>query len=82
MTRALTADGPLTLAQLRQRPDSAAVPTAGQALVHVLMLACLRGIAVRGPMAGSEQAHVLARDWLGAAPRVDRERALGELALE
>ena len=57
------------------------MPTAGQALVHVLMLACLRGVAVRGPVVGSEQAYVLARDWLGPPPRrIDRPRALGELA--
>jgi hypothetical protein len=31
-------------------------------------------------MAGKQQAHVLARDWLGEPPPVDRERALAELA--
>jgi Winged helix DNA-binding domain len=78
--RALIANGPLTRGQLRERLDRAGVPTAGQALVHVLMLACLRAIAVRGPIAGAEQAYAFAPDWLGAAPRVDRDRALGELA--
>lgn len=78
--RALTDEGPLTRAELRERLDSAGVPTAGQALIHLLFLATLRGIAVRGPMVGREHAYVLVRDWLGPQPAVDRELALAELA--
>ncbi len=77
---ALADEGPLTRAQLRERLDAADVRTQGQALVHVLMLANLRGIAVRGPMAGRDQAYALVRDWLGDPGEVDREGALGELA--
>ena len=64
----------------RDRLDSADVPTKGQALVHVLMLASLRGLIVRGPVAGARHAYVLVRDWLGEPEPVDRERALAELA--
>jgi hypothetical protein len=78
--RALAEEGPMTRAQLRERLDAAGVPTAGQALVHVLFAAALRGHTVRGPMAGSEQAFVRTEDWLGPQPRVDREQALAELA--
>jgi hypothetical protein len=78
--RALTDEGPLTRAELRERLDSAGVPTAGQALIHLLFLASVRGIAVRGPMVGREHAYVLVRDWLGPQPPVDRELALAELA--
>jgi hypothetical protein len=78
--RSLTDDGPLTRADLKERLDSAGVPTQGQALVHLLLLASLRGVAVRGPMVGQHQAFVLVRDWLGAPPAVDREVALAELA--
>jgi hypothetical protein len=78
---ALAADGPLTRARLRERVAAAGVRTEGQALVHVLVLASIRGLIVRGPVAGRDQAFVLARDWLGAPPRaVSREAALGELA--
>lgn len=73
-------EGPLTRAQLRERLDAAAVRTEGQALVHLLMLATLRGVAVRGPMVGREHAYVLTRDWLGPLGPVDREAALAELA--
>jgi hypothetical protein len=78
---ALAADGPLTRARLRERVAAAGVRTEGQALVHVLLLASIRGLIVRGPVAGRDQAFVLARDWLGAPPpAVSREAALGELA--
>jgi hypothetical protein len=78
---ALAEEGPLTRQQLRDRLAAASVQTEGQALVHLLMLACLRGVAVRGPMVEGRHAYVLAREWLPAKPAVDRERALGELAL-
>jgi Winged helix DNA-binding domain len=78
--RALGAEGPLTRAQLGQRIAAAGVPTAGQALVHLLMMTTLRGIAVRGPMIGRQHAYVLVRDWLGPQPAVDGDRALAELA--
>src|SRR5262249_12501752 len=78
--RALETEGPLTRPQLRDRVEAARVPTAGQALVHLLMLACLRGVAVRGPFVVGRHAYVSARDWLGAPSPVDRDRALAELA--
>ena len=78
--RALLDEGPLTRAQLRERLDSADVPTAGQALVHVLFFAALHGVCVRGPMVGKEHAFVAARDWLGKSPEVEREAGLAELA--
>src|SRR5437763_6307559 len=78
--RSLAEEGPLTRAELRDRLAAADVPTEGQALVHLLMLASLRGIAVRGPMAGRQHAYALVRDWLGEPVPVDRDRALAELA--
>jgi hypothetical protein len=81
VARSLAADGPLTRAQLRERIASAGVRTEGQALVHILALASIRGLVVRGPMAGREQAFVLVRDWLGRPPApLERDRALAELA--
>jgi Winged helix DNA-binding domain len=78
--RALADEGPLDRVRLRERIAAAGVPTAGQALVHLLMLASLRGLTVRGPMVGAGHAYVLVEDWLGRQPPVDRERALAELA--
>jgi len=78
--KALTEEGPLTRVELRERIDAAGVPTEGQAMIHLLFLAALRGIVVRGPMARKQHAYVLVRDWLGEPKPVDRDRALAELA--
>lgn len=78
--RALADEGPLTRDELRDRVSAVGVPTDGQALIHLLMLACLRGVAVRGPFVAGKHAYVLARDWLGDPPPFDRPGALAELA--
>jgi len=79
--RSLSRDGPLTRGALRERIAAAGVRVSGQALVHILMLASLRGLVVRGPMIGDDHAFVLVRDWLGAPPPpVDRDAALARLA--
>lgn len=78
--RALADEGPLTRVQLRERIEAAGVRTDGQAMIHLVFLAALRGIAVRGPMVGKQHAYVLVRDWLGPQKPVDRESALAELA--
>ena len=78
---ALAANGPMTRAQLREIVRGASVPVAGQALVHILFLSALRGLTIRGPVIGRDQAFVLVRDWLGQPPKVtDRDTALSELA--
>jgi len=77
---ALAEEGPLTRQQLRERLETVDVPMQGQALLHLLFLAAVRGVTVRGPMVGKEHAYVLVRDWLGAGKPVDRDAALAELA--
>lgn len=78
---AMAVNGPMTRAQLRVVVASADLPVAGQALVHILVLSAMRGLTVRGPVIGTEQAFVLVRDWLGDPPKAtDRDTALSELA--
>jgi hypothetical protein len=79
---AIASNGPMSRAQLRDIVASADVPVSGQALVHVLALSAIRGLTVRGPMVGGEQAFVLVRDWLGAPPKpgMERDAALSLLA--
>jgi hypothetical protein len=77
---ALVEEGPLTREQLRDRLRAAGLHTEGQALIHLVFLAGLRGVAVRGPMLGKQHAYVLVRDWLGPQPAPDRDKALAELA--
>lgn len=80
MERALVENGPLDRDALRDRVAAAGVRTQGQAFVHLLALASIRGLIVRGPMIAGKQAFVLVRDWLGESRPLDRERALAELA--
>lgn len=80
IVEALGNEGPLTRSDLVERLNRRGVPTAGQAIVHQIGLASLRGLVIRGPMRGREQCFVHVRDWLGKAVPVDRERALAELA--
>jgi hypothetical protein len=77
--RARLEDGPATRAELRADLERAGVPVSGQAVPHLLFLATLRGVCVRGPVVGREQAFVLLDDWLPASSPVDREQALAEL---
>jgi hypothetical protein len=77
------ADGPLTRPALAERIAAAGIRSEGQATVHILMLAALRGIAVLGPVRDDgSHAFALTRDWLGGAPprQPDRDAALAELA--
>jgi hypothetical protein len=82
IVEALTEHGPLTRGQLRERLDGAGVPTAGQALVHILLAATLRGLVVRGPAIGAEQGFVTVEHWLGSRPEpLDEDAALGRLTV-
>lgn len=79
ITGALAADGPLTRLQIRDR--LAAAGHEGNATLHLLMLSCQRGVAIRGPMIGAQHGYVLVRDWLGPPPpRPDRDADLADLA--
>jgi hypothetical protein len=76
----LAAEGPLSGPELRERLARADVPTAGQAFIHLMFLAALRGLVVRGPMRGKQHAYALVEDWLGPQRPPDRDAALAELA--
>ncbi|HET7379206.1 MAG TPA: winged helix DNA-binding domain-containing protein, partial [Gaiellales bacterium] len=80
ITRALS-NGPAVRSRLVGLLKQQRLPSEGQAPVHLLALAAQRGLIIRGPMQGREQAYVLTDDWLGP-PRsgLDRERALAETA--
>ncbi len=78
--RSLASEGPLTREQLRDRIRAAGIRTEGQALIHILFRAALRGLIVRGPMRGRQHCFALTRDWLGEPEPVERDLALAELA--
>jgi hypothetical protein len=77
----VSAYGPRTRNELHAALAAAEVPTSGQALVHVIIAASLRGDLIRGPVRGKEQCFVSAAAWLGAPPPpMDRDAALALLA--
>ncbi len=78
--KALADEGPQTGKQLKERLEAARLRTAGQAFIHLMFLAALRGISVRGPMVGKQHAYALVRDWLGEQVAPERDTALAELA--
>lgn len=80
VVREAVAEGPRTRAELRSALDVAGVPTAGQALVHVLVAATLASHLVRGPIRDGEQCFVDAERWLGRPPVPDRDTCLATLA--
>ena len=76
IARALADEGPLTRAQLVERTG-----IEGQPFVYVAFAAAHRGVLVRGPLVGRQQAYVRAEDWIGPPPRgIDRDASLAELA--
>ncbi len=78
----LSRHGPASRTELRDALRAAGVPVDGQAFVHLVFLASNRGVVVRGPVVGGQQAFVLVRDWIGAPPAArDRGEALAELAV-
>jgi Winged helix DNA-binding domain len=79
--RLLAANGPLTRDQLARHLHARGLPGDSGVALHVLMLASLRGRAVRGPMMGAQHAYVHVRSWLGdPPPKPDPDRVLGWLA--
>ena len=78
---ALEDAGPLTREVLRERMEAAGLPVHGAVTYLILVLAGLRGVAVRGPVLDDRHAFALVRDWCWEpVPAVDRGAALGELA--
>jgi DNA glycosylase AlkZ-like len=80
ITDALASEGPLTRPQLGERIARAGIQATDMAPLHLIMLSCLRGLAVRGPVIGAQHAYVLVRDWVGPRPALDHDKALAELA--
>ena len=79
ITTALADEGPRTRLQIRDLLTSAGLD--GNAALHLLMLTCQRGVAVRGPMIGAQHGYALVHDWLGPPPAApDRAADLAELA--
>ncbi|HMA33773.1 MAG TPA: winged helix DNA-binding domain-containing protein, partial [Chloroflexia bacterium] len=64
----LAEEGPLTRAALGPRLAARGLPTAGQALIHLLGHAAWQGAICQGPDQAGEPAYVLLDDWVPAGP--------------
>jgi DNA glycosylase AlkZ-like len=80
IAKALADDGPLTRPEVAQRVVKAGVKLNEHTRLHVIGLAVTSGIACLGPDRGKTSCLVRREDWIGKAPRFDRDRALAELA--
>lgn len=79
----LAAEGPLTRRKLVKKVTDRGVriEQTGQAGVHLIRYAAMRGLVCRGPdVADDEPTYVLLRDWVGTQPDLDHDAALCELA--
>jgi Winged helix DNA-binding domain len=61
--------------------EQGGVPTTGQRGAHLLGYLARAGRICLGPTDGGEQMFVLVDEWIGKPRRLDRDEALGELAL-
>jgi Winged helix DNA-binding domain len=74
-------DGPVTRREAMERVREAGIELVdSRVAVHVALLAVTSGVAILGPDRGSQSLLVRREDWLGKAPRFDRDLALAELA--
>jgi hypothetical protein len=78
--RMLANEGPLSRTEVRDRLRRGGIGLDQQTGLHIVGLATVSGLAIQGPDLGASPSMVLREDWLGEAPRFDRDAALAELA--
>jgi hypothetical protein len=74
--------GPLTRVEIaRGLEQRSAIVAEGQARIHLIYQAAMRGIVCQGPDRDGEPAYLLTADWIGKTDSLPREQALAQLAL-
>lgn len=77
----LTSQGPQSRQQVLADLESAGFKMGEQnAVHHIGRLAVLEGLVCLGPEERGKTTYVLARDWIGELPRIEREFAMEEIA--
>jgi hypothetical protein len=79
--RLLASDGPMTRPEIADRLGRRGIRTEGQAIAHLMWIAAAQGNVCFGPDRDGDRTLVLARDWIGAPSRVERDDILRDLAL-
>jgi hypothetical protein len=72
--------GPLTREEIRQELSAQGIPSAGQATIHLLGLAALKGHLCYGPQRQGQETFVRMADWVDRGAAVPPEHAPAELA--
>lgn len=80
VVREAVAAGPKSREEVGAALEAAGIPTAGQALVHILAATSVRAHLVRGPVRNGEHCFVDAERWLTRPPVPDRDGCLALLA--
>lgn len=75
----LADEGPLTRGEIAERLARNGIRAQGQAVVHLVWLAAMSGVACHGPEPGGEPTFVRVRDWVGPGATLPRQVALAEL---
>ena len=77
---ALAKDGPLSRGEVTDRIRRRRIEITPERRLHFTLLSVATGVACLGPDSGRTTDLVLAEEWLGPAPRHDRDAALRDLA--
>ena len=80
IANALAEDGPMTRSEARERVAAAGIELNQQTGMHIALSSVVSGIACLGPDRGAQVCLVRREDWLGKLRRLDRGKALAELA--
>jgi hypothetical protein len=79
--RALEGGRQLTRAEIYQALAVGGVSPAGQRGIHLVSALAMQGLVCFGPHRGKQPTFVLLEEWLPAAPVLERDEAMAELAL-
>jgi len=80
LAKLLRGGAQLTRKEIAGQLDKQGIPTAGQAIIHLIRLAALRGVLCYGPDLDGQETFVSLKDWVGTGRSVSDENAQAELA--
>jgi len=76
----LTEQGPMTRKEIAWHLEKQGIPTAGQAIIHLISLAALEGVLCYGPDREGQETFILLKDYVDRGRSIPDEQAQVELA--
>jgi hypothetical protein len=80
ISKLLRGGTPLTRREIARHLDELGIPTAGQAIIHLIRLAALQGVLCYGPDREGQETFVFLEDWIERGSPLPEEQAQVELA--